>query len=175
MEVVGVIGAGVALVQLSEYGIRFARTIYRLAEDVDTITKELNHFAKQVESFATEIGAAHLSLENHFKQMSNSTLTNYISSHGIMGMLAERSRFVRHGLREAKDNIRKMGNGWFTKLLAIMNWMRKKSAIAQLMANMEAVKSSTILLMITAQLEATTTQISKAQGSAEVERLRARM
>lgn len=154
-----------AIVQLAEYGFRFARTLHSFASHAGSASEEIELFEIQVRSSSQVIGLARASLHQHCSKHPDSSVLTYISAHNVIDDLAKESKLVEKRLRNARHQVMSM-NSWH-KLLVMIKWSLRKASILGLSADMEKVKTSLGLILATAHFEVANLALSKAPLSSE--------
>lgn len=141
-----------AVMQLADYGWRFAKVLHQFARNTHMAIEELNHFAIQVQSFSDSVGAAQASLHRHFTKYADSPFMAYLLRNRVLENISQDSDFIRRCLRDAKKDVLSMNSKYL--LWMSIRWSFKKASILTLQPQMESLKTTLGLLLATAQLDA---------------------
>ncbi|KAK4099509.1 hypothetical protein N658DRAFT_498212 [Parathielavia hyrcaniae] len=151
-EAIAAVGVLAAVVQLSSSAHKLAVALYDFARDAGAAAAEVEVFANQVESFSGTIQAAQGVLYSHFAQNRKSPIVQFLQTRNVYSNLDTEATMVRRRLVRIRDQVTDMAGR--SILWNSIKWTFKKSSITVLSPQMESVKASLILLMVTAQLEA---------------------
>ncbi|KAK1676134.1 hypothetical protein BDP55DRAFT_661856 [Colletotrichum godetiae] len=151
-EVLGIVASVSALIQLVEYGKKFAKALYLFSEQSGSQRKEVQRYAFQAQDFSDCINITQFALEQHFDKYTESPVLRHILSQGILRRLLNWSELIEWRLRKATKHVRTRLSGG-NAVLNFFKWWYQKDCILDLFPEMECVKTSLLLLMSTTQLE----------------------
>ncbi|OHE98386.1 hypothetical protein CORC01_06382 [Colletotrichum orchidophilum] len=151
-EVLGFVASFAALIQLVQYGAKFAEALYQFSEQSGSPTEEIERFALQASTFSFVISTAHCSLDQHCKNYPDSPVLRFISTNGVLYSISYQSDSIKSRLRKA---IRRVKNRLGSKnvVFNFLKWWYQKDSIKDLFPEMECIKTSLQLLLATAQFE----------------------
>ena len=151
-EFLAVTGGLAAVIQLATSGRRFAKILYRFAVDAGAAAAEVERFANQVRTFSDTVEVAEQTLSRYCRDNPASPLVVFMDRRKVLANIDSEATTVRTHLRAVRDQV--IGMKSRSILWASIKWSWKKSSILELSPEMESVKTSLSLLMVTAQFEA---------------------
>ncbi|KAK1623796.1 hypothetical protein BDP81DRAFT_399142 [Colletotrichum phormii] len=154
-EVLGLVSSFAAIIQLVQYGEKFAKALYQYSEQQGYRTDEIERYAIQAITFSDVVRTAHFSLNQHCKKYPKSPVLDFIATQGALDNIAFQSESVELRLRKATSQVRSyLGSRNF--VLSFFKWWYQKDCIKDLFPEMESIKTSLQLLMATAHFEIAT-------------------
>ncbi|KAK1516623.1 hypothetical protein CPAR01_16239 [Colletotrichum paranaense] len=154
-EVLGLVSSFAAIIQLVQYGEKFAKALYQYSEQRGYRAEKIEHYANDVVTFSDVVRTAHFSLSQHCKKYPGSPVLDFIATQGVLNNIAFQSGSVEQRLKKATSQIRScLGSKSF--VLSFFNWLYQKDSIKDLFPEMESIKTSLQLLLATAHFEIVT-------------------
>ncbi|EXF86001.1 hypothetical protein CFIO01_05936 [Colletotrichum fioriniae PJ7] len=154
-EVLGLVSSFAAIIQLVQYGEKFAKALYQYSEQRGYRAEKIEHYANDVVTFSDVVRTAHFSLTQHCKKYPESPVLDFIATQGVLNNIASQSGSVEQRLKIAASQIRScLGSKSF--VLSFFKWWYQRNSIKDLFPEMESIKTSLQLLLATAQFEIVT-------------------
>lgn len=161
VEALAVIGGLGAALQLSTAALDFSKFLYHLATNAGAAAAEIERFAHQVRSFSQAVNVAQMALAKYFRDNPQSPVVIHISSRHILADIDSEAETVQNHLLDVQAKAERLKSR--SVLLAIIKWSLNKSLILKLAPEMESVKTSLNLLMVTTLFEHTL-QLSRSEN-----------
>lgn len=166
-EILGLIGSGVAILQVAEAATKLSKSLFHLARRIKSASEEIKDFAMQTQLFAGVIGAAHASLQQHNRsQGSESPVLRYIDNAGVLGKLVAASDRVTEHTKSLMPRLRALRSR--LDLLTRIKWVMQREAVEAMGPKMESVKTSLILIITVISLEKGNQQERSAHGERRI-------
>jgi hypothetical protein len=152
MEALAIIGGAAALIQLASSGGWFARGLYRFAKDAGAAAAEIERFGNQVQASAGTIEVALIVLNRYCAEHPSSALVSYIATRQVLIDIDTGARLVLAHMESITFQVNSIASR--STFWTNIRWTFKRTSILDLCPEIERVKSSLILLMMTVQFDA---------------------
>ncbi len=153
MDPFSIIGGLAAVTQLCGTALTVANVAHRFARNAGGASAEVKRFADQVRIFADGVRIAELSLRNYCTDTKNqeSPLVLFVCSRHLLDLIGDEAKVVQQRLRIIRDQIKGLGSS--SILWAAIKWTWKRPSILGLVPEMESIKSSLNLMVVSSMLD----------------------
>lgn len=169
-EVIALTASLAGIIQLADYGIKFARVLSSLSRQIGTTFEEIEQFGLEVRSFSSLVLLAQTSLRHHCSEHDESPILAYIADNSILDGISRESDIVKRHVRDARRRVAAINSN--TRILAVAKWTFHKKSILELSPEMEKIKSSISVILSTVQVELAALSLTRLPADATAERER---
>ncbi len=148
LEVIGLLATTTGIIQLVDYGLRFAKALNRFSREGGSAFIEIERFAKRVKAASLAISLAVESLYQHRK---SPVMTRISATHAIED-LVELSQLLKKELWHARQKVTEMRDSR-VQIFAIVKWVFNRRLILEAVQEMDSVMVTLNLVMSTINFE----------------------
>ena len=150
-EVVGLVASITAIVGIAGAATKLSKTLYGVARDAGSAREDIETWAFAFASFSSVIQTAHMSLNDHFKNRTQSSVIRYIKEQHVLEVLMKHSERIKVQINKVRPYARAISSS--TTLFTKFKWILRKSEVESLGPKMESVKTSLMTLLEVISLE----------------------
>ncbi len=152
-EILGLASSIVAIAGAADAALRMARSMRRLSKDLGAAREDIKHFARDIDNFASIIGAAHYSLQIHSTEpQSHTKVLVFIHERNLLDRLVDQSDHVIDHIKELRPSIKSLRSR--ISFVERLKWLLHRADVRALGPKMESVKTSLNLVISLVTYEA---------------------
>jgi hypothetical protein len=153
-EIVGLAASILAILGVADSAVEMAKRMKRLSKSLGAARKEIRSFSRDIDAFASVIGAAHYALREHSKPEAEapSKVLVFIQERKLLDQLVDQSERVIEHIEELRPSIKSLRSK--ISLITRFRWLMQRTDVMALGPKMESVKTSLNLVMTMVSYEA---------------------